>query len=81
MHLPDPIIAFFIQFPPLFTAPTYRKKLLLVCGTLLLQPLITTFLSADAPGRSRLVSCNIVVPSFLKNVLIVDKPKSIQTLL
>jgi len=35
MHLPDPIIAIFIQFQPLFTAPTYRKMLLLVCGTLL----------------------------------------------
>lgn len=35
MHLPDPIIAIFIQFQPLFTTPTYRKMLLLVCGTLL----------------------------------------------
>ncbi len=35
MHLPDPIIAICIHFQPLFTAPTYRKMLLLVCGTLL----------------------------------------------
>ena len=35
MHLPDPIIAIFIHFQPLLTAPTYRKMLLLVCGTLL----------------------------------------------
>ena len=35
MHLPDPIIAIFIQFQSLFTAPTYPKMLLLVCGTLL----------------------------------------------
>jgi hypothetical protein len=35
MHLPDPIIAIFIQFRPLLTAPTSRKMLLLVCGTLL----------------------------------------------
>ncbi|HEX2911738.1 MAG TPA: transposase [Chloroflexia bacterium] len=35
MHLPDPIIAILIHFQPLLTAPTYRKMLLLVCGTLL----------------------------------------------
>lgn len=35
MHLPDPIIAIFIHFQPLLTTPTYRKMLLLVCGTLL----------------------------------------------
>ena len=35
MQLPEPIIAIFIQFQPLFSAPSYRKMLWLVCGTLL----------------------------------------------
>ena len=35
MHWRDPIIAILIHFQPLLTAPTYRKMLLLVCGTLL----------------------------------------------
>lgn len=35
LHLPDPIIAIFIHFQPLFTAPSYRKMLWLVTGTLL----------------------------------------------
>src|SRR5215210_3413161 len=35
MHLPDSIIAIFVHFQPLLTAPTYRKMVLLVSGTLL----------------------------------------------
>lgn len=35
MHLPDPIIAILIQFQPVLSAPSYRKMVLLVCGTLL----------------------------------------------
>ncbi len=35
MHLSDPIIAIFLHFRPLFSAPSYRKMLFLVCGTLL----------------------------------------------
>jgi hypothetical protein len=35
LHLPDPIIAIFIHFQPLFTTPSYRKMLWLVTGTLL----------------------------------------------
>ena len=35
MHLPEPILAIFIQFQPLFSAPSYRKMLWLVCATLL----------------------------------------------
>jgi hypothetical protein len=35
MHLPEPIILIFVQFQPLLTQPSYRKMVLLVCGTLL----------------------------------------------
>src|SRR5690348_10560101 len=35
MNLPEPIISIFLHFQPLFTQPSYRKMLLLVCGTLL----------------------------------------------
>lgn len=35
MHLPDPIIQIFIEFQALLSAPSYRKMVLLVCGTLL----------------------------------------------
>jgi hypothetical protein len=35
MHLPEPIIAILIHFQPLFSQPSYRKMVLLVCGTLL----------------------------------------------
>ena len=35
MHLSEPIILIFSQFQPLLTAPSYRKMVLLVCGTLL----------------------------------------------
>jgi hypothetical protein len=35
MHLPDPIIAIFLHFQPLLTAPSYRKMVLLGCGTIL----------------------------------------------
>lgn len=35
MHLPEPILQTFIHFLPAFSTPTYRKMLLLVCGTLL----------------------------------------------
>lgn len=35
MHLPEPIILIFSQFQPLLSAPSYRKMVLLVCGTLL----------------------------------------------
>ena len=34
MHLPEPIIAILMQFQPLLSAPSYRKMLELVVGTL-----------------------------------------------
>ena len=35
MQLPDPIIAILFHFQPLFSQPSYRKMVRLVCGTLL----------------------------------------------
>jgi len=35
MHLPNPIIQILIEFQAVFSAPSYRKMVLLVCGTLL----------------------------------------------
>jgi DDE superfamily endonuclease/Archaeal putative transposase ISC1217 len=35
MHLPDPIIAIFLHFQPLLSARSYRKMVLLVCGTIM----------------------------------------------
>jgi hypothetical protein len=35
MNLPAPIITIFAHFQPLLTAPSYRKMVLLICGTLL----------------------------------------------
>ena len=37
MPLPDPIIEVLMTFRPLFTAPTWRKLLILLTGTLLAQ--------------------------------------------
>jgi hypothetical protein len=37
MHLPNPIIQILIEFQVLLPAPSYRKMVLLVCGTLLAQ--------------------------------------------
>jgi len=35
MQLPQPIIAIFWHFQPLLTAPSYRKMIVLICGTVL----------------------------------------------
>jgi hypothetical protein len=35
MNLPEPIITIFAHFQPVLTAPSYRKMVLLICGTLL----------------------------------------------
>ena len=37
MPLPDPIIEVLMTFRPLFTAPTWRKLMILLTGTLLAQ--------------------------------------------
>jgi hypothetical protein len=37
MPLPDPILEVLMTFRPLFTAPTWRKLMILLTGTLLAQ--------------------------------------------
>ena len=52
MPLPDPIIEVLMTFRPLFTAPTWRKLMILLSGTLLAQGRRTVG-SRLAPQRQR----------------------------
>ncbi len=52
MPLPDPIIEVLIVFRPLFTAPTWRKLMILLTGTLLTRGRRTVAAALRASGNS-----------------------------
>src|SRR5947209_4469370 len=52
MPLPDPIIEVLTVFRPLFTAPTWRKLMTLLTGTLLVQGRRTVAGALRASGNS-----------------------------
>src|ERR1700740_3060470 len=51
MPLPDPIIEILTAFRPLFTAPTWRKRMTLLSGTLLAQGRRTVAAALRASGN------------------------------
>jgi hypothetical protein len=51
MPLPDPIIEVLAVFRPLFTAPTWRKRMTLLTGTLLAQGRRTVAAALRASGN------------------------------
>jgi hypothetical protein len=53
MPLPDPIIEVLMVFRPLFTAPTWRKLLMLLTGTLLAQGRRTVAAALRASGNDQ----------------------------
>ena len=53
MPLPDPIIEVLVVFRPCFTAPTWRKLMLLLTGTLLAQGRRTVAAALRASGNAQ----------------------------
>jgi hypothetical protein len=53
MPLPDPIIEVLMTFRPLFTAPTWRKLMTLLTGTLLAQGRRTVATALRASGNDQ----------------------------
>ena len=59
MPLPDPIIEVLTVFRPLFTAPTWRKLMTLLTGTLLAQGRRTVAAALRASGNSQAINWSL----------------------
>jgi len=59
MPLPDPIIEVLTVFRPLFTAPTWRKLMILLTGTLLAQGRRTVAAALRASGNAQAINWSL----------------------